>query len=426
LRVLVISANTEQISAPVLPLGAALVAAAARRAGHEVGLLNLMDDQDTRSRLESEIAQLDPEVIGVSVRNIDDQSMRDTRFLLPAAKKVLDLCRELSPAPRVLGGAGYSIYPQAALNFLEADMGVQGDGETAFVALLRGIASGSDLTEVPGLYLPGRGLCGRSDNSGDLNHDPLPLPEDLPWIPAEAKDLRLWIPVQTRRGCPMGCSYCSTSTIEGRLLRKHAPERVVESLARFVERGFRHFQFVDNTFNLPPSYVEGICDRIVAAGLKIQWLAIIYPSRMNEKLIAKMARAGCRGVSLGSESGSDSMLKNLGKRFSAADVRRVSEAFGEQGVTRMGFLMLGGPGETRETVRESLVFSDSLKLDSLKCTLGIRIYPYTRLARTAVEQGVIAADDDLLYPKFYMVPGLEGWLRETLSDWVKDRPGWVL
>ena len=425
MRVLLISANTEQINIPVLPLGTALVAAAAREAGHKVRLLNLMDDQNTRPRLEQEIAGLSPEVIGVSVRNIDDQSMRNTRFLLPSVKRVVEGCREFSPAPLVLGGAGYSIFPESALAYLEGDMGIRGEGEAALVALLRGLEIKSDLSEVPGLYLPRIGRHGRAENVGNLNHWPLPLPEDLPWIPADFKDRRLWIPIQTRRGCPMGCSYCSTSAIEGRILRKHAPERVVEALARFIERGFSQFQFVDNTFNLPPSYAGELCDRIIAAGLKIQWLGIIYPSRMSEKLMAKMARAGCRGVSLGHESGSDLMLKNLGKRFRKEEVRQVSEMFAEHGIQRMGFLLLGGPGETRETVLESLAFADSLKLNGLKITVGIRIYPNTPLAQTAVNEGMITPNDDLLHPKFYLVPGLEDWLRQTVNDWLKDRPSWT-
>jgi radical SAM superfamily enzyme YgiQ (UPF0313 family) len=83
----------------------------------------------------------------------------------------------------------------------------------------------------------------------------------------------------------------------------------------------------------------------------------------------------------------------------------------------MGFLLLGGPGETRETVEESLAFAASLALDSLRITVGLRIYPGTPLQKRAIEEGVIAADDDLLVPRFYLAPGLEPWIHE------KVRPG---
>jgi hypothetical protein len=84
--------------------------------------------------------------------------------------------------------------------------------------------------------------------------------------------------------------------------------------------------------------------------------------------------------------------------------------------------MMGGPGETKESVEESLAFADSLKLDVLRLTAGIRIYPDTQLARIAVNQGVISSESDLLYPHFYLSKELEGWLPERLKEWQVSRP----
>ena len=92
----------------------------------------------------------------------------------------------------------------------------------------------------------------------------------------------------------------------------------------------------------------------------------------------------------------------------------------------MGFLLLGGPGETKETVNESLKFADSLDLEAMKITIGIRIYPQTSLAQTVIKEGLIRANDSLLIPKFYIVKGLEGWLRKTVKDWMETRPHWVM
>ena len=94
------------------------------------------------------------------------------------------------------------------------------------------------------------------------------------------------------------------------------------------------------------------------------------------------------------------------------------------GIGRMGFVLLGGPGETRETVEESLEFADSLELEAVKVTTGIRIYPYTPLAKAAIADGVVSPEDDLLYPRFYLARGLEGWIEEKVSDWLKRRPDW--
>ena len=144
----------------------------------------------------------------------------------------------------------------------------------------------------------------------------------------------------------------------------------------------------------------------------LAWTCIVYPYQVGEELVADMARAGCVEVSLGFESGSPVMLKNMNKRFSPDDVRHAARLFHKHGIKLNGYLLLGGPGETRETVLESLAFADSLPLDFLKITTGIRIYPETELARAAVAEGVIAADDDLLLPRFYLAHGLDGWIQE--------------
>ena len=92
----------------------------------------------------------------------------------------------------------------------------------------------------------------------------------------------------------------------------------------------------------------------------------------------------------------------------------------------MGFLLLGSPGETRESVEESLAFADSLKLETLKITLGVRIYPHTALAKKAVDEGVISSQDDLFSPRFYLAKGLEDWLPTTLKKWTTIRPHWMI
>jgi radical SAM superfamily enzyme YgiQ (UPF0313 family) len=423
MRVLLISANTERINILPLPLGLNYVAVAARNAGHDVELVDLMIEENTQSIIKEAIEGFHPDIIGISVRNIDDQEMENPRFLLDQVKGVVIHCRSFSDAPITVGGAGYSIFPRAALTYLGADMGIQGEGETVFPALLDRIEQGADLSGMPGLYLPGRGLQGRREFTEDL--DRLPLPDPNLWSPPALEDQELWMPFQTRRGCPMKCSYCSTPTIEGHALRKRSPGVVVEGIARHVKAGFRSFYFVDNIFNIPSSYARGLCRRLIANELEISWRCILYPAKVDEELITDMARAGCKEVSLGFESGCERILRGMNKKFNLNDVRRASEMLEGHGIRRMGFLLLGGPGETRESVEESFAFVDSLDLDALRITVGIRIYPHTALAKIAVAEGMIQPSDDLLFPKFYMVRGLEDWLRETVMAWMAERPNWL-
>ena len=224
----------------------------------------------------------------------------------------------------------------------------------------------------------------------------------------------------------MNCSYCSTATIEGRIIRKHDPEKVVEAISKYAEVGLDHFFLVDNTFNLPNSYAKILCEQLIASKLKITWRCILYPWKVDDELVEKMAKAGCKEVSLGFESGSEKILSKMNKKYTLTDVCQISERLNKFGIHRMGFLLFGGPGETKKTVNESLIFADSLGLEAMKITIGIRIYPHTLLAQTAIKEGLIKADENLLFPKYYMVKGLEGWLRKTVNAWLDNRPHWMM
>jgi radical SAM superfamily enzyme YgiQ (UPF0313 family) len=423
-KVLLISANTEQINMPTLPLGLASVAASSQKAGHEAAFLDLMTEEAAQGIVEATIRDFRPELIGISVRNIDDQDMENPSFLLEPVKKIIARCRSQADLPIVLGGAGYSMYPEAALQYLEADMGIQGEGEIAFPLLLDKMERGGNLSDVPGLYLPGRGL--QQDRRIAQNLDGLPFPEDHLWSSFPVReDEEFWLPFQTRRGCPLNCSYCSTATIEGKTLRKRSPSLVVQEIAKNAEKGIDRFYFVDNTFNLPPSYAKEICRQLIAAGLDISWRCILYPWKLDEELVRLMAKSGCKTVALGFESGCERILRSMNKRFSPEDVRGISRMLADYSIERMGFLLLGGPGETKQSVEESLVFADSLNLEMVKVTVGIRIYPYTALARIAIAEGLIPSEDNLLYPRFYLARGLEKWLPETARSWMAERPNWV-
>ena len=177
---------------------------------------------------------------------------------------------------------------------------------------------------------------------------------------------------------------------------------------------------------MPASYARELCRALAKEKLDISWACIIYPGVGDRDLVKDMAEAGCSEASLGFESGSDRMLASMNKRFDKKVVREFSTMLADHGIGQIGFQLLGGPGETRESVNESFAFVDSLPLDLVKLSIGVRIYPHTALARTAIEEGVIAPDDDLLQPRFYMQKGLEEWLRETARRWMEERPSWFM
>nr|WP_240191688.1 radical SAM protein [Desulfoprunum benzoelyticum] len=407
-----------------MPLGLACVVEATRNAGHHVTMLDLMFQIDVHTALQTVIMEVRPECIGISVRNIDDQNIGTRNFLLDKVKEVVAVCRQLTAVPIVLGGAGYSMYPESALAYLGADFGIEGEGETAFPALLTQLENHGDLSRIPGLYSREHGLHQGRICSDNLDQFPLPGTNILSASASQSHDP--WIPVQTRRGCALKCSYCSTATIEGSILRQRSPGIVADWLERWVTAGYAHFFFVDNTFNLPPAYAKSLCCRIVEKNLAMRWRCIVYPKNVDDELVRLMSAAGCRQISLGFESGSEPILKNLNKHYNLEDIRATSSLFARHGIERMGFLLLGGPGETRESVEESLAFADSLELEALKVTVGIRIYPGTQLEGIARDQGVITSTSNLLFPHFYLAPALEEWLPERLKEWGKSRPSVIM
>jgi radical SAM superfamily enzyme YgiQ (UPF0313 family) len=207
-------------------------------------------------------------------------------------------------------------------------------------------------------------------------------------------------------------------------VRSRSPEKVIRWLTELARAGYRNFNFVDNTFNIPQAYAEQLCRGIVQAAIGINWWCIVYPKWVDERLVEWMAKAGCRQVSLGFESGSNQVLKCMNKQFHPEQVSTISQLFRAAGIQQQGFLLLGGPGETKNTVEESLAFADSLGLDYLKISVGIRIYPGTQLAQTAVAEQFIHAEDDLLTPRFYVTPELRDWLQARVAHYRASRP-WV-
>ncbi len=216
MRVLFLAVNRETIAMPTLPLGLACVATATERAGHQVKLVNLTSEEGSDEFLGKVIGTFRPDIIALSVRNIDDQGRADTRFLLDQVRDVVMYCRTITKAPLILGGAGYSMYPESVLAYLEADMGIKGEGERALPALLEKIDSGGDIADIPGLYLPGKGT--KIENHFVKDLDECGFPDEHLWLSPALIDQDIWIPLQTRRGCPMNCSYCSTPSIEGEVL----------------------------------------------------------------------------------------------------------------------------------------------------------------------------------------------------------------
>lgn len=431
MRLLFISPNRLRLIVPVLPIGLASLVAALREE-HQVEVLDFMFLDDPPGQLRRMVAEFSPEIIALSLRNIDNQDSLHPVCYFADDKDLVTLLRELTEAPIVVGGAGFSIVPQPFMEYLEADFGVAGEGEEAFRAFLAAWAGDRNWEQLPGLVW-------RSGDGWRLN--PVQRVKDLDRLPPPALEyftprryqeaqgsakLLGMIPVESRRGCPMKCVYCTTPRLQGRRVRAWAPERVASWLAAWHEKwGLTRFYFVDNVFNCPVEYARSLCRAIKDLRLPLEWSCLINPAFPDRELFRLMRQSGGVMVQVGNESGSELVLSNLGKGFGRKQVELTLRLLKEEGLPYSCFLMMGGPGETPETVEESVALLEKYQPQLVNLTVGIRIYPGLALHRRALAEGVVEVKDNLLWPKFYLAPAIQDWIWPYLEGLTARHPNWI-
>jgi radical SAM superfamily enzyme YgiQ (UPF0313 family) len=233
--------------------------------------------------------------------------------------------------------------------------------------------------------------------------------------------------VQTKRGCPFSCIYCTYPLIEGERTRLRPIADIITELRELVERfGVNYVYFVDDIFNYPPDFAESLCRAMAGERLELSWSAFINPEFFTPRLLQAMLEAGCDAVEFGTDTGSPLMLKNLGKSFSIEAVRAASRLCRELGVDFAHYILFGGPGESRETVEESFALMDEIAPTAVIAMTGIRIYPGTAIHRQALAEGVISPGTSLLEPVFYISPGIRNSLCGIVTELAMQRRNWVV
>ena len=428
LRVLLISANTEKLPDPVFPIGAAYMAAVAARHGHRVETLDVCFLDSLRPALDEKVQAAEPDVVGISLRNLDSSSYPLNTSYIEDYKVLVDAVRELTDAPIVLGGAGFTIMPDTILECLGADVGVVGEGEAAFPWVLQRFADRTAIASTPEFRCQpvNGGVCVTAVTrikSLDLAGIPLRRSFDLERYYQRGGALN----IQTKRGCYFDCVFCSYPLIEGAKVRMRTAPGVVDELQSLrAEHQIRHWFFVDNIFNMPIRHAKEICEEIASRDLDIEWSGYLNPKFIDAELCTLMARSGCKAIEFGTDSGSPTMMANLKKEFDIDDLRRASVLCHQHGLKFCHSLIFGGPGETHQTVTETLELMDDLKPTAVIAFTGIRVLPGTGMVEIALRDGQIDADDNLLYPKFYVSPGLGDDLIERIEAYARAHPNWIV
>ncbi|MBI2843808.1 MAG: cobalamin B12-binding domain-containing protein [Armatimonadetes bacterium] len=408
MKVLIINTNCERSPYTLMPLGACSVASAARAAGHEVPFLDLTFARSPEKTTARAVTEYKPDVVGLSVRNIDSCDYVQPRFYLPGVRKIIQACRGAGADVIVLGGPAVTIAPAESLRFLDGDYAVAGDGERAFPLLLESLQSGAGADNIPGVLSRRNGAITAAPpvSPHDLASIPDPTPEDWLDLPRFVRSGAA-MPVWTKRGCLFDCSYCLYPAIDGGRVRLRDLLSVASDVERAGRLGFRIAEFVDSVFNVPEKHAITCCEEIAGLSLPVQLQTLeLNPLGCSRDLIRAMNAAGFSAVGCTAESGSERMLASLNKGFTMTELIRAAGELRKLNALKLWIFMLGGPGETESTVAETARFMGEFLMpsDLAYVACGIRILPGTELHRRAIAEGVVSPSDTLLEPAFYFSP----------------------
>jgi radical SAM superfamily enzyme YgiQ (UPF0313 family) len=233
--------------------------------------------------------------------------------------------------------------------------------------------------------------------------------------------------LQTKRGCPFQCIYCTYPHIEGRRLRLMDPASVADTAKALEDAGAKYFFIVDSAFNADIAHSLAVAEQFRNKGVSIPWGAFLAPLQMPGTYFDTLERAGLTHVEFGTESLSDRVLQAYGKPFRRQWVLEAHGQAKDAGLHIAHYFLLGGPEETSETLETTLSHIDKLKKSVLFLFCGMRIYPRTPLYDRALEEGRIGPEQNLLKPVFYASSAIG---RDTIIARVKQkaegRVNWVV
>jgi radical SAM superfamily enzyme YgiQ (UPF0313 family) len=422
MKILLISTNRNILPMPVMPIGACIVAHAAERAGHTVFFLDLMFTRDPPADIESALTRWKPDLVGLSLRNIDNNDMRESVFFLDDLQGIVNAIRTRTSAPIILGGAALGVMPEQILRLAPAACAVVGDGEIVFPQLLERISHGECFRDLPGVACIEKGVFQRNSSTVAEFSTTCPAPDFQRWLNIPAYRSRMaTVPIQTKTGCRFQCVYCTYPKIEGNGCRLKEPGSVADAVLRLSAAGLRDIEIVDSVFNAPLEHAMEVCAalRRVRHTARLQCLEL-NPRDFDDALVTAMELAGFVGMGITLESASDPVLQGLRKGFTSRDVHNAAAVVRRHRIPCAWIFLLGGPGETRETVRETLQFArEQIRpRDVAFFNAGIRIYPGTELEAIARAEGVLSQPpEEMLAPRFYLSPGVGAdWLDQKLKE----------
>ena len=414
----VVLINTNEIKPPVAPIALDYLAGALSTVGYDSDVVDLGLAADASQALRSYFEGNSVHAVGVTFRNTDDCFWPSGASFVPRLVERIRTIHELTDAPIVLGGCGFSLFPEAVLEACGCRFGIVGDGETAFPLLLQAIARGRGLESVPGLVrrVEKGGDARWLRNPADYRPGPLRLS-----VARDAVDNRRYFmeggqgSVETKRGCDRACVYCADPVSKGACVRVRAPEEVADEVESLLQQGVDALHTCDSEFNVPLDHALAVCREFIRRrlGERVRWYTYMSIVPFPEELARAMRDAGCVGVNFGADSANEQMLGTYGRRHRKEDIAAAVRLCRRYGMRVMLDLLLGGPGETEATLRETIESMKEIGPDCVGAALGVRLYPGTPFADRITREEPSSSNPNLRRPPS-APPEVAGRLGEDL------------
>ena len=405
-KVLLINSNRFRHPWPVIPFGLCYIATALETKGsHNVFFLDLCFSENCEEDIQKALRKFNPDVIGISIRNIDDTGGYSIHFLLEDVKNdVIDYCKNEFSGPIVIGGPSVGISGREMLDYFDLEYAIRGDGEAVMPEFVNRIENHQSLEGLEGLII-------RRENTIIQDNEPfrvqdldsLPFPKPLRYLDLD-KYRRYGSPlqIQTKRGCTFRCSYCTYNKIEGKQYRLRNPGLIADEIEILVrETGINHIEFTDSIFNVPLTHAKEVLREVKRKNLDLRLHTMgLSPAAIDEELLDLMKSTGFNEVDIGAESTCDSILESLAKDFKYADVINTATLLKKKNIPATWFIMLGAPAETRETVLETLntICRVASKWDLIFVSTGIRVYNGAPIADELMSYDAPCTSDNFLRP----------------------------
>ena len=405
-----------------VPIGLAYLAASVDEERHTLKVLDLMFADDAVAEVADAVSEFEPDLIGMSIRNLDNQSSLNPVWNLPAVRDIIERIRQLSDATTLIGGPAFSIMPAECLDYVGADLGIAGDAAEAFATLVERLEAGADYRDIPGIVY-------RDDtNDGEIVVSEGRFTSSFHRAPRlDLLDMGAYngsgfgVGVVTK----LAQAYYPTpgADFSGGDWRIREPSEVVDEIrALDNDFGINKVFFIDSGFNIPAEHAKATCRAIIDAGLRVRWNSYVRPSDdADAELMGLMKESGC-SLALMAEGGRGG--EGLDDRL--AGLERMSGLCREVDLPFTMNMTFGEPGDSESSVEQKLDFLKRVDAAFSVLRVGTRVLPNTGAAQTALREGLIESESDLMRPTFYTDASVRDWIADRLREEAAEYPRWNL